>query len=417
HSLSEQSKKILSQLNQKIFLRAFLSNPTGTPAYELLQMYALENPLVVVEAYNPDLNPDLIERFGLSSGEVLHLSFGEDEHARQVRFREIKEESITNELLKFLRRGNLKAYFVVGHGEPDLDEDVAGGISLFTEALRQEGFLTEKLLLAQNKNVPDDARLVVLFPPQTPLLTEERQMLIQYVNQGGSLLILGDPVWPVQDNGERALAREFGIEIGFNLIVDPVQGRQGAAGVRPFVTNYATHPITDGFTEESVTAFDKASTVKVTRVSDETALSLELLTTSVSAWGETDLKSLISSDRPVITRDDADITGPVAIGAVYDKLIDGSSDPQKHSRVVAFGDSDWIRNHGFRIYFNRDLALNTVNWLSGDASTVAIRPRRFRSSFAPMSEAALRGLLAASFLLPEILLIGGLGMWWRRRVC
>ena len=45
------------------------------------------------------------------------------------------------------------------------------------------------------------------------------------------------------------------------------------------------------------------------------------------------------------------------------------------TRIVVFGDSDFVANGYLGIPGNRDLFLNTVNWLAQQENLISIRPR------------------------------------------
>ena len=57
-----------------------------------------------------------------------------------------------------------------------------------------------------------------------------------------------------------------------------------------------------------------------------------------------------------------------------------------------------------------------VNWVAGEEGGVAIGPKSIRASSSPFSQATYSVILALSFIGPELLLLFGLFIWWRRRV-
>ena len=66
-------------------------------------------------------------------------------------------------------------------------------------------------------------------------------------------------------------------------------------------------------------------------------------------------------------------------------------------------------------FFNRDLFLNTVGWLVGQSDLLSIRPRALRASRVSFSQGEGTSIFYLSVLvLPELLLIAGLAVWWRR---
>jgi ABC-type uncharacterized transport system involved in gliding motility auxiliary subunit len=88
----------------------------------------------------------------------------------------------------------------------------------------------------------------------------------------------------------------------------------------------------------------------------------------------------------------------------------------RKARIVVFGDSDFASNELLDAYRNRDLFLNTVNWLLGDVEAISIRPNKSRASrFQLSQEQFLRIRSLALFVLPEALGVLGVLAWWSRR--
>jgi ABC-type uncharacterized transport system involved in gliding motility auxiliary subunit len=88
---------------------------------------------------------------------------------------------------------------------------------------------------------------------------------------------------------------------------------------------------------------------------------------------------------------------------------------KKMTRVVVFGDATWAQNGNLTTMGNRDLVLNAVNWALGEEGGVAIGPKSIRASVAPIPQATFNVILALSFLGPELILLFGLFVWWRRK--
>jgi ABC-type uncharacterized transport system involved in gliding motility auxiliary subunit len=86
------------------------------------------------------------------------------------------------------------------------------------------------------------------------------------------------------------------------------------------------------------------------------------------------------------------------------------------ARLVVFGDADFPSNELIEAYRNRDLFLNSVNWLLGDVEAISIRPVRSRASrFALSNEDFTRIRSLSLFVLPEAIAVVGVLVWWSRR--
>jgi ABC-type uncharacterized transport system involved in gliding motility auxiliary subunit len=96
----------------------------------------------------------------------------------------------------------------------------------------------------------------------------------------------------------------------------------------------------------------------------------------------------------------------------------GSGPPADlEGRLVVVGDAEWVNNSRLSMLYNEDLALNMVGWLTGGAEeTIAIRPRARRASRISLTEAQGWAVFYSTvLLLPELVLLSGLVIWWRRR--
>jgi ABC-type uncharacterized transport system involved in gliding motility auxiliary subunit len=91
-------------------------------------------------------------------------------------------------------------------------------------------------------------------------------------------------------------------------------------------------------------------------------------------------------------------------------------DPETAPRLVVFGDSDFATNELLDAYRNRDLFLNSVNWLLGDVEKIAIRPNASRASRFQLTADQFSIIRYLSlFVLPEALAMLGAVSWWMRR--
>lgn len=423
-SLADQSKRILGGLQQPLRLVGFKVQEDPDKLSDLLRLYKEQNPgKVTTDLIDPRTKPQLVDKYEMKPGNVIYLEYGEGEAKQVSRVNEVEEEAVTNAVLKLTRGAAKKIYYVFGHDEPALDGMDEKGAKLLSGAISDEHLTIEPIFLAQVKDVPSDAQALILAAPKKPLLPEERQSIVRYIEQGGRAILLHEPR---QTHDIREIAKHFGIVVGDNVIMDQVQRLFAgpALGVQPIVDTYASaHPVTRGMTQAQKTIFMMASTVSKAEDGDKAATYTELLKSSATAWGETNLSALLDSDEPSAVLEEGDVQGPVDLAIAYEKkLEDGKKEAkegeekfERVSRLVVVGDSDWLLNSAINALSNRDLALNLVNWVVGEEGGISIRPRSIKSSIAPMAQSTYLTLLASSFLIPELLLILGLMVWWNRR--
>src|SRR5208283_5063633 len=90
--------------------------------------------------------------------------------------------------------------------------------------------------------------------------------------------------------------------------------------------------------------------------------------------------------------------------------------PGGEGRFVVVGNSAWASNQALGFSGNRNLLLNMVNWLSSDEDLISIRPKQPEDRRITMTRAQQNlVLLTSQFALPLVVVILGVGVWWKRR--
>jgi len=112
--------------------------------------------------------------------------------------------------------------------------------------------------------------------------------------------------------------------------------------------------------------------------------------------------------------DEADLESEALGLEIEEAGDDDASSPAP--RLAVYGDSDFASNEMIEAYRNRDLFVNTVNWLLGDIEAISIRPVRSRASRFQLSTEQFMTIRTLSlFVIPESIAVLGVITWWRRR--
>jgi len=411
HSLSDQTAKVLSALDQDVEALALFRRMEWEPVREQLDRYAYASErFKIIEIADPNEKPDLLERYGIAPGQlgqgIVHLTYA----GESVNVEQPTEETLTNAIVKLTRTGDKTVYFLEGHGENPIDGANGAaeeGYQQAAEALRNENYKIEKLLLAAKSDVPEDADVVVIAGATRLMLEEERDALDRYIERGGAVLALVDP--RVRTDLVEKLA-EWGVDLGDDIVVDRELAVFGRA-TTPFASQYApNHPITRELRE--YTMFHVVRSVKPAAGAE--GRFTEIVLSGRESWAERNLEQFFSEGRAEF--DGADLSGPVPIAVAGTVILEGVGDAPQEARLAVFGDADFASNQMLGTYQNRDLFVNTVNWLLGDVEAISVRPNRSRASQFQMSASQKRAIqILALFALPEILAVAGVYIWWTRR--
>jgi ABC-type uncharacterized transport system involved in gliding motility auxiliary subunit len=424
-TLASQTRDILENLPNPVIIRAFYLGGAVNPDVEdLLNRLAKASDKLSWKKIDPEKQPQLTEKLGVSEAETIHISYDIKGVTRESKVvRDITEESIINAILKVTRGGPKNVYYISGHNESDLESDTQAGFLFLKEAIQGENLVVNKLLLEPGSNIPEDCSALLLLAPKKELLPFEKEAINKYLAAAGNALFLNEP------NSTSDIA-EFsslvGIAVGKDMIVDQVlQLFAGPSmGVQPMVSTYVKHPITEKFRERTI--YSTASSVSKSTNLPANREVTELAFTSDTSWAETNLKLLLGEE-PQAALEKEDIKGPVPIATASEittaKNLEPSSDSAgetKHhdskGRVVVFGDADFVANINIRQLYNRDFFLNALNWVVGEQEHLSIRAGSLRKSLTVLTPEQIGNIfLFTAILIPELILILGLFVWWLRK--
>jgi ABC-type uncharacterized transport system involved in gliding motility auxiliary subunit len=419
HSLSDQSKKVLAALDRDVQVVAFFGPVEAPPVRALLERYEYASDrFKVVEFADPNARPDLLVKYEIAPEKLgnglLRVALGDE----AVEVSDVTEENVTNAMVKLSRTTQKMVYFLEGHNERAVEGEAASeknGFSRAADALRNENYNVETLLLAAHGEVPADADVVIAAGPTRPLLRQEREALRRYLARGGSLLVLLDP------RAKTDLVEDieaWGVAVGDDVILDRTLAIFGREAM-PFAASYAPdHEITRDFREPCLFYLARSVSAKP----EAKPAMTEIVFTGKDSWAERDLDRYFSERAAELGDDDLRGPVPVAVAGTVDLRDEvapeegAAEEGDRSSRLVVVGDADFASNEMIDAYLNRDLFVNSVNWLMGDVEAIAIRPNRSRASrFQPTAEQFQRIRLLSLFVLPEALAVLGVFTWWRRR--
>lgn len=429
-SLSDQTKKVLQGLQKPVRVRVFGRSEDFPRFRERLDEYQYMSKQLNVEYVDLERKPTLANEYKppiQTPGTVVFEYEG-----RTERVASDGEQELTNGLIKVIQGKQHKVYFVQGHGERSTDTNDRTGYSSIGSALKTDNFETDALVLAQQKAVPDDASVLVVAGPKTDLFPAEIDMLKKYLAKGGKVFFLLDPPeradTPPMTN-TLALLKDWGIDVGTNIVVD-VSGMGQLLGTDvsvPVAAKYEMHPITERF--NLLTAYPLARSVSAIEGGANGHTAQNLVSTSKNSWAETDIKRLTASGQVERELDKGDKAGPVSLAAVVSAPATeapapapdsanpkAAEAPKPESRVAVFGDSDFVTNGYLGIPGNRDLFLNTVNWLAQQENLISIRPKDPEDRRVSLTADQAKLIFWLSIvIIPGFILAAGVQTWWRRR--
>lgn len=415
-SLAEQTDKLVSGLKYPLTVRAFAINGTlPVRTAEILTLLAARSSQFTWELYDVEKELLLVEKYGITEGNTLHFAYADPAGERGVKVSGVMaEQHIASAILKLVSSAPRVLYYISGYGEGNLESGAEGGYAFLREGIEGENVVVRRLVLSNTQDIPQDASAIMLLGLEKRLLPEARRKIERYLDNGGSAVFMLEPR---SETDTPELLKKFGINFIPSVVVDMLNDAQAgvALGVQPVVSRYGPHIITSGFTGTTVYSTVAAIVPEKTDPSQASERHVAPLAFSgEQSWGETDLAGLFSAE-PQAAEGDGDIKGPVPIAAAYDALLK-RGESEVSQRMVVFGDTDFVSNVNINLLFNKDFALNAINWVLGDVEKVTLRARTFRPSEVALGGAEIRQMFfLTSIVLPELLLLLGLSVWWLRK--
>ena len=432
YSLSEPTRKILKSLNIEIQITTFISEKVQTAerqrTIEMLELYQRETDFLTITHANPYVDIQLVEKYNIRrDGTVIFQTPG-----RQEKVTILEEQKFTSAILKLVRKQTKKIYFTVGHEEHALGVSNSSGYSEVKAELENQNYAAVSLSLLTEPAVPADCEVLVIAGPKNALTSHEIGLVSKYLAQHGKLLLLLDPsVISAEDvnKGLVQLMKRWGIAIGNDLVVDRVSSVFELGPAAPF-SSFEPHDITRSAMEVSIPfPFTRSVTPLENR---KATLSVKSLAKTINpagvSWAEMEREPDETFNTDAYTPG-VDIPGPISIAVAAEQKNEprppGTSSqsentatetPESPTRIVVFGDSDFATNLFFRSA-SRDLFLATINWLTLEEDLIDIRPIDLRQqALRAMTIQDIRLVQITSvFLIPSIVFIGGLIVWWQRR--
>lgn len=402
---------IKSLPSQAKILAFFTPRLSSDSARALLDQYKFNSDgKITYEFIDPEAEPILAQNYNISQDGSLVITMGE--HQQLVTL--VDEREITGALIALISPEDRTVYFLTGHGELDPEGTDDRAYSMVKATLEDKNYKVSKLnLLAENK-IPEDATVIVIAGPLQPVSEGEVALLKSYIEAGGSLVVMEEPL-PLTDFDDKAdplgeyLSTTWGITLGKDMIVD-------LSSNQPFIAvanQYTDHIITNKL-RGVVTIFPTARSI-TTDPSVTDARIIEIVLTSPRSWAETDLTALTASegqgDAPQIQPDEGvDRIGPVALAATVE-------DSSKNARLVIFGDAEFASDAFYTQFSNGDLFLNSVDWAAEQEALINLTPKEdIQRLLVPPGRYTLNLiLLGAVIILPGSVLASGILVWIQRR--
>lgn len=444
YALSDKTKRFLNTLKSKMRITVFFApnTPITADVQNLLTEYQYAGKgKIDVEQIDPDRNlsraKELFDKYKVVTDESL-LVLDYDGRNKTVKASEMAdidqsgsafgegprvaafkgEQAITGAMIDLVEGKKKTLGYVTGHKEPALSA-ATSPISLMKNFIENENIKFQELNLLDQPAIPADLNAVMIVGPQYDFSDREMQVLRNFWDKQGRLLVFVDPA--ANTPRLRAFLDELGIKVNDDrLMVFVRTGIQELALTRDVQARFlGDNPVTKRLADVRAIFVGGTASLTLDQNRGRAAnIRLEpLIQAEKGYFAETDY----NSDNQVKLQADAQKAGeaPLTIAASAEK--GGSADARvqvNSSRLVAVSNATFVQDNAImQDQAALDFVSGAVNWLLSREQMIGIAPKipkPLTFSLDPEALRRLRWILLV--LMPLIPAAIGTVVWWQRRV-
>ena len=422
YSIGDETKKMLKDLEKDVTIYQIAqSGSEDENISNLLKKYEDESKHIKVEQKDPVVNPKFVSQYTSDDLSANSLIVVCGDRNKVIDYNNIYETSIdyqtySSQTTGFDGEGQITSaigyvtsenlpvlYTVEGHGEKDMDSSIKEDIEKANMDIKSLNLLTEG-------SVPDDADCLFIDSPSTDFSSDEKDAIIEYLENGGKAMIFSDYTTEDMPNFD-AILENYGVQRTEGVVVEgdnqhyamqmpyylvPTINSTDASSETVSAGCYVLAPYAQGIKQLD----DVRDTVKIESI----------LTTSDQAYSKTDLNS------NTIEKEDGDVEGPFDLGV----SITESLDDDKETQIVYYSTSNLMDSQTNQMVSggNEKLIMESLKWMTDteESTSVSIPSKSLEVSYLTITDYdAAFWKICTIALIPGIFLVIGFVVWIKRR--
>ncbi len=350
-----------------------------------------------------------VKRYGVTQNNTVVLDYGGKTELLLPGSQ--SEQDVTSALLTLESNRTPSVCWAAGDGERQLtDTNQSTGYSTVATLLAGNNFARQDVLLAAVTEIPKSCDELVILDPTAPLPAPAVSAVDAYLAAGGRLLIAAEP-WPKDPSSTasmNAILKPYGVAFSGALVVEADASRYAANNpLTPAVMNYGRSPIT-GDSQGILSFYPQTTAITGTPAAGVAAVAIAQSTSGAYA---------VAQPRPAaeLGRKSGDIAGPFTFMETLQRAVGTGK-----TRVVVIGTPEFADNGTLpptNDDANLELVLGSLQWLAGQDDLIALPPKPNRALPLTLTQDQQSTLIfITAVLMPGLIAVGGVAVWWRRRV-
>ena len=383
YSITSNTKVVVNALEEDVTIYWIVQSGEEDDVIEnLLSKYESLSDHINVVKKNPDVYPTFAEQYTNETVQNNSLVVECGDRSRFIGYDDIYiqeadiysytystsfdgEGAITSAIDYVVTDDLPQLYVLEGHGEQELPQN-------FKEQIEKENIETNTLSLLTLDEVPEDADAILIYEPSSDLSEEEFDMLYEYAEDGGKLLVIAGPTEDGILENLYSLLENYDVETCEGIVVE---GNRDRYTMQPYVLlpEMSSHEITDSLIEENYYPNMPISQGMI--INDESGAVTPLLTTSSESFSK-----IAGYDLTTYEKEEEDVDGPFAVAL--------SIDCSNEGQIVWFSSAAFLDDmyNALSSGSNSDLAMNALSSLIGESEAMAIRSKSLNYNYLSITD-------------------------------
>lgn len=383
YSITSNTKVVVNALEEDVTIYWIVQSGEEDDVIEnLLSKYESLSDHINVVKKNPDVYPTFAEQYTNETVQNNSLVVECGDRSRFIGYDDIYiqeadiysytystsfdgEGAITSAIDYVVTDDLPQLYVLEGHGEQELPQN-------FKEQIEKENIETNTLSLLTVDEVPEDADAILIYEPSSDLSEEEIDMLYEYAEDGGKLLVIAGPTEDGILENLYSLLENYDVETCEGIVVE---GNRDRYTMQPYVLlpEMSSHEITDSLIEENYYPNMPISQGMI--INDESGAVTPLLTTSSESFSK-----IAGYDLTTYEKEEEDVDGPFAVAL--------SIDCSNEGQIVWFSSAAFLDDmyNALSSGSNSDLAMNALSSLIGESEAMAIRSKSLNYNYLSITD-------------------------------
>ena len=422
YTIGDETKAMLKALDKDVTIYQIAqSGSEDETISNLLQRYADESDHITVEQKDPVVNPKFVSEYtsdNISSNSLIVVC---GDRNKIVNYNNMYESSLdyntySYQTTGFDGEGQITSaiayvtsedlpvlYTLEGHGEQELDSTVK-------EDIEKANLEIKSLNLLAEGSVPEDAGCLLIDSPATDISEEEKDALIEYLENGGKAMIFSDYTGEEMKNFD-AVLENYGVSRVDGLVFEG--DSQHYAMQMPYYllpTVDSTDITSDVASSGYYILMPYAQGIQKSEDVRDTVNIESLLTTSDSAYSKTNVTN------GSLEKEDGDIEGPFDLGVSITETVEDD----KETHIIYYSTSNLLQSQVNQMVSggNENLVMASLSALvdSEETTTVSIPSKSLEVSYLTLTayDASFWKICTIG-LIPGAFLVIGILIWLKRR--